>query len=99
MQKAKYYLDPALFIKEVLGYQVEPCHQSILDHIRESRVIKELLQEIRSWYDGIKPKDITNTKLTLQSDLKAEAWKMGVKVTDEEAQIYLTNAFHEWGCE
>ncbi len=33
MQKAVYLLDPAAFIRDVLGYQVEPCHQAILHHL------------------------------------------------------------------
>lgn len=64
---------------------------------KKSRVVKDLLEEFRSQYEGIKPKDVTNTKSELQANLKAEAWKIGVMVTDEEAQKYLTNAFHEWG--
>ncbi len=37
MQRARYFLDPALFIKEVLGYLVEPCHQAILTHITSTK--------------------------------------------------------------
>lgn len=64
---------------------------------KKSRIIKDLIQKFWGWYDGIKPKDIVTTKLELQATLKAEAWKLGVTVTDDEAQIYLTNAFREWG--
>lgn len=42
MQKARYFLDPALFIKEVLGYQVEPCHQAILQHITTAKKTLDL---------------------------------------------------------
>lgn len=63
---------------------------------KKSRVVKDLLEEFRSRYEGIKPKDATNMKSELQANLKAEAWKLGVIVTDEEAQKYLTNAFNEW---